>query len=302
MAKLISWLKAARLRTLPLSISGVLVGTALANYYGINNPLIFISALMTTIGFQVTSNFANDYGDGLKGTDNVNRIGPKRALQSGTLSRLELKRGIIISIVIDFLLVLVTIYLAFGLNNLVYPLAFLVLGGASIWAAISYTVGDKAYGYRGLGDFFVFIFFGLLGVLGTLFLFTKTLTLLAFLPACTIGLLSVGVLNLNNLRDYSSDKESGKNTLIVKMGFTWGKAYHLTLLVLAFTSISIFSIWSFTGWNQFLYLIAFVPIAVHFRTIYRINNADFIDPELKKLAISTFFLAVLIYISCNKFL
>lgn len=257
---------------------------------------------MTTIGFQVTSNFANDYGDGIKGTDSVNRIGPKRALQSGMLSKLELKRGIIISIVIDILLVLLTIYLSFGLNNLVYPLVFLVLGGASIWAAIRYTVGETAYGYRGLGDIFVFIFFGLLGVLGTLFLFTKTLTPLAFLPACAIGFLSVGVLNLNNLRDFVSDKESGKNTLIVKMGFKWGKAYHLTLLGLAFASISIFSILSFKGWYQLLYLIAFVPIAIHFRTIYLINKADLIDPELKKLAISTFFLAVLIYISCNNFL
>ncbi len=302
MTKLISWLKAARLRTLPLSVSGVVIGTALANYYGTNNLLIFISALMTTIGFQVTSNFANDYGDGLKGTDGTNRIGPKRALQSGMLSKKELKMGIVISILMDILLVFVTIYLSFGLNNLFYPLVFLMLGGASIWAAIKYTVGDKAYGYRGLGDIFVFVFFGLLGVLGTLFLFTKTLTFVALLPACTIGFLSVGVLNLNNLRDYRSDKESGKNTLIVKMGFKWGRAYHLTLLIMAFASISVFSILCFSGWYQFLYLIAFVPIAVHFRKIYLIQNADLIDPELKKLAISTFFLAVLIYISCNNFL
>ena len=166
MPKLSTWVHAARLRTLPLSVSGVLVGTALANFYGKSNNSIFILALLTAIGFQITSNFANDYGDGVKGTDNEERIGPKRALQSGLLSRKVLKKGIIFSIVINIILVLAVVYFSFGLENIEYILLFMALGAFCIWAAIKYTVGSSAYGYKGLGDVFVFVFFGLLAVLG----------------------------------------------------------------------------------------------------------------------------------------
>ena len=183
MSKFSAWIGAARLRTLPLSISGVLVGTGLANFYGKNDIPIFLLALLTAIGFQITSNFANDYGDGVRGTDNDHRIGPKRALQSGSLSRKELKRGIIFSIIIDILLVIAAVYLSFGLENLTYTMLFMALGGISIWAAIKYTIGSSAYGYRGLGDVFVFVFFGLLAVVGSMFLFTKSIALMPFLPA-----------------------------------------------------------------------------------------------------------------------
>ena len=162
------WISAARLRTLPLSVSGIVVGTALANLYGFEDTVVFVLALLTTIGFQVTSNFANDYGDGVKGTDNDERIGPKRALQSGNISRQELKEGIIFSIIIDVILVVALVYFAFGFEDMLYPILFLILGAASIWAAIKYTVGASAYGYRGLGDLFVFLFFGLLAVMGSM--------------------------------------------------------------------------------------------------------------------------------------
>ncbi|MGB6152854.1 MAG: 1,4-dihydroxy-2-naphthoate octaprenyltransferase [Pricia sp.] len=297
-----AWLNAARLRTLPLSVSGVLIGTALAQLYDKSNSLLFVLALLTTIGFQVTSNFANDYGDGVKGTDNDDRIGPARALQSGLLSRKALKRGIVISVVIDALLVIALIWVAFGPRNLFFSVLFLVLGAASIWASLKYTIGDSAYGYRGLGDVFVFIFFGLVAVLGTMFLYTKFLTPMAFLPAAAIGLLSVGVLNLNNLRDFASDKIANKNTLVVYLGFANGKIYHYTLLVTAFLCIALFSYLSFEGWNRFLPLIAFVPIFWHLKTIYLTDRPELIDPELKKLALSSFFLAVLMYVICNNFL
>jgi len=250
--KLSAWVNAARPRTLPLSISGILIGTALAGYLGYSDTLLFWLAIFTTIGFQITSNFANDYGDGVKGTDNHNRVGPKRALQSGLLSRATLKRGIIVSVIINILLVVALIYTAFGKANLVLSLTFLLLGAFSIWAAIKYTVGDTAYGYKGLGDIFVFIFFGFVGVLGSLFLFTKSFYFLGLLPATSIGLLSVGVLNLNNLRDYNSDKESGKNTIIVKIGFKAGKKYHYSLLLGAFLSLSIFLLLTFNHWGQVL--------------------------------------------------
>ena len=139
-------------------LSGIFVGTALAAYYGATNVTIFILALCTTIGLQVTSNFANDYGDGVKGTDGDDRIGPKRALQSGLLTAAELKRGIYISIVINAVLIISLIFISFGIKDVLYPVLFLVLGALAIWAAIKYTVGKSAYGYQGLGDVFVFIF------------------------------------------------------------------------------------------------------------------------------------------------
>jgi len=240
LSKIAAWLNAARLRTLPLSVSGVVVGTALANFQEKNDSLIFILALLTTIGFQVTSNFANDYGDGVKGTDNDDRIGPKRALQSGLLSPVELRNGIIISVLCSLLFAVALLYFSFGLENIEYFALFGVLAFLSIWAAIKYTVGKSAYGYRGLGDIFVFTFFGLLAVLGSLFLYTKFIIASAWLPAISIGMLSVGVLNLNNLRDYESDKKSNKNTMIVKMGFQNGKKYHYALMLIAFVCMLLF--------------------------------------------------------------
>ena len=302
MTKINSWFNAARPRTLPLSVSGVLVGTALANYYGKSDISIFMLAMFTTIGFQVTSNFANDYGDGVRGTDNEDRIGPKRALQSGILTRKQLKHGIIISIGINVILVIALVYFAFGIKNIFYPILFLILGAASIWAAITYTVGKSAYGYRGLGDVFVFLFFGLLAVMGSMFLYTKFLTIMAVLPAIAIGLLSGGVLNLNNLRDHDSDKKARKNTFVVLIGFAMGKIYHYVLLLLAFLSILVFTVLSFRGWLTMLPLLAFTPIFFHLKRIYHTDKPDLIDPELKKLALSTFLLALLIYISCNIFL
>jgi len=297
------WLNAARLRTLPLSISGVLVGTGLANYYGKSDVFIFVLSLLTAIGFQVTSNFANDYGDGVRGTDNDDRIGPKRALQSGILSRKALKKGILISVVIDALLVISLIYTAFGPKNLLFSILFLILGAASIWAALKYTIGASAYGYKGLGDVFVLLFFGWVAVLGTLFLYTKFLTSWAFLPATAIGLLSAGVLNLNNLRDLNSDKKAEKNTLVVILGFVNGKIYHYLLLIFAFVCITVFLYLNFERWPMsYLPLLAFIPIFLHLKKIYRTYSPDSIDPELKKLALSTFFLAVLMYINCNIFL
>jgi 1,4-dihydroxy-2-naphthoate octaprenyltransferase len=302
LSRLKAWLNAARLRTLPLSVSGILVGTAMANHLGHSNNIVFILALLTTIGFQITSNFANDYGDGVKGTDNDDRIGPARALQSGILSRKQLKKGIIYSIVINLILVLLLLFVAFGTDNLGYIIVFVLLGAASIWAAVRYTVGEGAYGYKGLGDVFVFIFFGLLAVLGSMFIFSRYLEYTSVFPAITIGLLSTAVLNLNNLRDYHSDKKANKNTLIVKLGLAKGKVYHYFLLIASFISLLSYLITEFNSWGNALCLLAYLPISVHFKTVYTIKEAALFDPELKKLALSTFLLALLFYIGYNYFL
>ena len=240
MTKVKAWLNAARLRTLPLSISGILVGTAMAAYHGVTNVSIFVLAILTTIGLQVTSNFANDYGDGVKGTDGDDRVGPKRALQSGLLTAAQLKSGIYISIVINAILIVALIITSFGLKDILYPVLFLLLGAFAIWAAIKYTVGKSAYGYNGLGDIFVFIFFGLVSVLGSMFLYLKAISFMTVLPAVSVGLLSVGVLNLNNMRDIKSDAVVGKNTMVVKMGLAKAKKYHYALLIISFLSLFCF--------------------------------------------------------------
>lgn len=302
MTKVNAWLNAARLRTLPLSISGIFVGTAIAAFHGVTNPFIFILALCTTVGLQITSNFANDYGDGVKGTDNDERVGPKRALQSGILTAAELKLGIYISIGINIVLIVLLIVTSFGLKQIIYTTLFLILGAFSIWAAIKYTVGKSAYGYNGLGDIFVFIFFGLVSVLGTMFLYLKVIYLIDFLPAIAIGLLSAGVLNLNNMRDIKSDKSVNKNTLVVKLGLKKARMYHYTLLSISF--LCLFCYLSTTNGSLIRYvsLIGFVPVFIHMRKVAGTNNEAELDPELKKLALSTFFTALLFFISYYYFL
>ena len=302
MGKFKVWVQAARLRTLPLSLSGIIVGTALARKHGYFEVGIFVLALLTTIGFQVTSNFANDYGDGVKGTDNADRIGPSRALQSGLLSRPVLKKGIIVSSIISMLFALGLIYRAFGTEDLMYVLLFFLLGTLSIWAALKYTIGSNAYGYMGLGDVFVFLFFGLLGVLGSMFLYTKSLDWMALLPAVAIGFLCVGVLNLNNLRDVISDQKSGKNTLVVKMGFANGKRYHSALIITAFLCFLGYIFLEGISLFNAYFLLAFLPIFIHLITVIRTHEPRELDGELKKLALSTFALAIMFYIAINNFL
>ncbi|MEO9511592.1 MAG: 1,4-dihydroxy-2-naphthoate octaprenyltransferase [Flavobacteriaceae bacterium] len=297
-----AWVKAARLRTLPLSLSGIILGTALARKDGFFEGVTFVLALLTTIGFQVTSNFANDYGDGVKGTDNNDRIGPARVLQSGLLTKEVLKQGIWISIIISMLLAIGLIYVAFWNEAFQYILLFLVLGVLCVWAAIRYTMGSQPYGYKGFGDIFVFLFFGLLGVLGSMFLYTKYIDWVTLLPATTIGLLCVGVLNLNNLRDIVSDQKSGKNTLVVKMGFENGKRYHLFLILGAFSCLLIYAWIDGFSLDRSFYLLAFIPIFVHLRTVVITKEPIKLDGELKKLALSTFLLSLLFYIAVNNFL
>ncbi|WP_367180440.1 1,4-dihydroxy-2-naphthoate octaprenyltransferase [uncultured Muriicola sp.] len=294
-----AWLNAVRLRTLPLSVSGILIGSGLAGMYGYKDWPIFILALLSTLGLQIISNLANDYGDGIKGTDNEERIGPKRAYQTGALSRKELKTGILVAVMITLSFIGVLLYRAFdGLPE--YFLLFTLLGVLAVWAAIRYTVGDSAYGYKGLGDIFVFSFFGLLSVLGSMFLFTKFLTLISVLPAISIGLLSTAVLNLNNLRDHNSDVRAGKNTLVVKLGIPRAKQYHYLLLIGSFLCITLFLFLSATYWFQTICLVVFFPLGMHLFKVNRVKEPQAFDPELKKVALSTFFMALLPHPFWNK--
>ena len=292
-SKSTAFFKAARLRTLPLSLSGIIVGSFLGYAQGYFDWKICLLALVTTIGFQVLSNFANDYGDGVKGTDNSDRKGPQRALQSGVITPKEMLNAIKITGVITFIVAVVLLYFAFGKDNFYYFLLFLLLGLASIAAAIKYTMGKKAYGYSGFGDVFVFLFFGLLSVVGSYFLYAKQMQWSIFLPAISVGLLSVGVLNLNNLRDRISDTMASKRTLVVKMGEKLAKYYHYSLLIVAFLTALLYSILHYKSPMQFIFLIAFIPIVKHLLTVYHNKDATQLDPELKKLALSTFLFSIL---------
>lgn len=288
------WVEAARVRTLPLSVSGIIVGSFYAMSQGMFNWNIVIFALLTTLGLQILSNFANDYGDGVKGTDNEDRVGPKRTVQSGVISPAEMKRAMIITSIITLLFAVLLIYFAFKEKYLLFSLIFLVLGILAIASAIRYTVGKGAYGYRGYGDVFVFVFFGMVSTFGVYFMFSKTLDFLLLLPATSIGFLSVGVLNLNNMRDEESDRKSGKNTLVVKNGGAWAKKYHYFLIVLAMLMVVVFAILNDFHFDQYIFLVAYFPLTSHLMTVYRNKNPKLLDPELKKLAISTFLLSVLL--------
>lgn len=297
------WLDAARLRTLPLSVSGIITGTAYGYEYTQVNDLPFkvtipLLALLTTLGFQILSNFANDYGDGVKGTDNADRIGPARALQSGAITPAQMKNGVIITAIISFVSALMLIYSSLGFTAIKASLVFLALGILAIWAAIKYTVGKDAYGYRGLGDVFVFVFFGPVSVLGIFYLITFHVSWPLVLPSLTIGLLSVAVLNLNNMRDVDSDAKSGKNTIVVKLGIHGAKQLHMLFLGIAFIaaiSIAFLSVETSLGniFLTFVPLLAFVPLIAHARMVYKNTNPRALDPELKKVALVTFFYALL---------
>ena len=288
------WVEAARLRTLPLSVSGIIVGSFYAMSQAYFNWKIVLFALLTTLGLQILSNFANDYGDGVKGTDNEDRVGPKRAIQSGSISPKQMKKAIAFTSFITLLFAILLIYFAFKESYLLYSLLFLVLGVLAIASAIRYTVGKGAYGYKGYGDLFVFIFFGLVSTFGVYFMFSKTLDLLLLLPATSIGFLSVGVLNLNNMRDEESDRKSGKNTLVVKKGGAWAKKYHYFLVVSAMVMVVVFAVLNEFHFDQYIFLVAYFPLTSHLMTVYRNKNPKLLDPELKKLAISTFLLSVLL--------
>ena len=235
------WIQAARLRTLPLSVSGIIVGSFYAMSQALFNWSIVILALLTTLGFQVLSNFANDYGDGIKGTDNEDRVGPKRTIQSGVISPKQMKNALIITSLLTLFSAIALIYVAFKDHNLLFSFIYLLLGILAIGSAIKYTVGNSAYGYRGFGDLFVFIFFGLVSTLGIYFMFTKEMDWLLILPATSIGFLSVAVLNLNNMRDEESDRKSNKNTIVVKMGASNAKVYHYCLIISSMILILLFS-------------------------------------------------------------
>jgi 1,4-dihydroxy-2-naphthoate octaprenyltransferase len=267
------------------------MGSFLAFNSGQSDYSLFFISLLTTILFQILSNLANDLGDSLKGTDNENRVGPKRTVQSGKISVNQMKMAVLITSIISLISASLLIYLAKENMSSKMVFSYLILACFCIVAAITYTVGKKAYGYYGLGDLMVFLFFGLVGVMGSNTLYTKEIDWLLLFPATTIGCLSTAVLNLNNMRDIENDAISNKNTLVVKLGLDRAKIYHITLLGIAFISLTLFSVVKQNYWI----IMGCLPLLLLFKHgKYVISNntpADF-DPELKKVAITTFFVSL----------
>lgn len=298
MNKLVIWISALRLRTLPLAAASIILSAGLATQARIFDPIIFAFTLTTALLLQVLSNLANDYGDAVSGADNDDRVGPTRAMQTGVITKAGMKRAIIFTVVLTMLSGVSLLFIALG-NDLSSWLLFLALGFFALVAAITYTMGKLPYGYRALGDFAVFIFFGLLGVIGSYYLYAQTFHYTLILPACSIGMLSAAVLNINNMRDVFSDKAANKITLVVLWGRQKAFIYHLFLLMggLLLACFYLLTLKEIAIW-QYLFLLTLIPFSKSCLRLYAAINDDSRDgvifnEELKNTAVSSFVFAVL---------
>ncbi|AZA50048.1 1,4-dihydroxy-2-naphthoate octaprenyltransferase [Chryseobacterium carnipullorum] len=305
------WIKAARLRTLPLSLSGIIMGAFIAKWRlyregGTWDWRIFALALLVTLLYQILSNYANDYGDGVKGTD-AKRINEaeSRAVASGKITAKQMKNAVILFSVLSFIATVGLLYVAFFPDFMKEFYTFIGLGVACILAAIGYTVGKKPYGYMGLGDLFVFVFFGLVSVCGSYFLFTKTFSWDMLLPGTAIGMMSMAVLNLNNMRDIESDRLSGKKSLALRIGFKNAMIYEMILLQLPLIFILMFL--GMNGFIQaqnyyvFIVMILLLPLMKLRRKIMTVKEPKELDQYLKQVGIMTFVMAVLTAFGLNFF-
>jgi len=287
-----SWIHAFRLKTLPLAISNTIIGSCLALSDDKFRWSVFGLAALTTVLLQIMSNMANDYGDFVNGKDTAERIGPKRMVQSGEITPKTMLRGIIvigILIAVSGFSLIVIGTQGMDITNL---LIFGVLGLAAIAAAIKYTVGKNPYGYRGLGDIFVFIFFGLVGVIGTYFLHTQSFRWDILLPASAIGFLSTGVLNMNNMRDYEADKNAGKTTIVVTMGVKKAAYYHLFLVAGAGLLAIIYTLLNYHSAWQWLFVLSFPILFLNLKKVFTYQDAKELYPELPRLSMASLVFAL----------
>jgi 1,4-dihydroxy-2-naphthoate polyprenyltransferase len=279
------WLKAFRLRTLPLALSCIGMGGFLAAAAGAFRWDIFLLCILTTIFLQILSNLANDYGDSIHGADSVDRKGPARAVQSGRISASAMRTAVVVFVLLCLISGITLLVVAFGWNlNAIF--FFFGLGILCILAAIAYTVGKRPYGYAGLGDISVLIFFGLVGVMGSYYLFTKEVSALEILPAFSCGLFSMAVLNINNIRDIESDKKAGKYSIPVRIGRQKAIIYHWALLTSGILCSLIYTAINFQSEWQFLFLLTLPLFLFNGRAISSKPSHE-LDPFLKQMALST---------------
>jgi 1,4-dihydroxy-2-naphthoate polyprenyltransferase len=285
------WVGAFRLRTLPLALSSIMMGGFLAASVHAFQWNIFLLCMTTTIFLQILSNLANDYGDSIHGADSADRKGPSRAVQSGKISAGQMKAGMLVFVGLSLISGISLLLVAFGPNRTAI-LFFLGLGILSIIAAIAYTVGKRPYGYAGLGDISVFIFFGLIGVMGSLYLFTQQLSWTYVLPAISCGAFAVGVLNINNIRDIESDQKAGKYSVPVRIGRANAIRYHWSLIVIGLASALLFVLQNYVSSFQLLFLISTPAFILIGKNVQR-KPSNELDPYLKFMALSTLFFVLL---------
>lgn len=281
-----AWISAFRLRTLPLSLSCVGMGTFLAIMVGAFDGTIFGACIATTIFLQILSNLANDYGDSQHGADSSDRQGPSRSVQSGVISKKSMLNAIVLMSALSFVSGVLLIAISFGWFTPNFNI-FLGIGVLSIVAAIKYTMGKRPYGYAGLGDISVLLFFGVVGVGGTFFLYTTLFSLITLFPALSCGFLATGVLNVNNIRDIQSDQKAGKLSIPVRLGRKKAVVYHWVLLISAVILTVIFTIITYVHMVQYLFLLS-VPLFIYNGIqVSKRTESKALDPLLKQLALST---------------
>ncbi|WP_337042189.1 1,4-dihydroxy-2-naphthoate polyprenyltransferase [Emticicia sp. 17c] len=283
-----NWLSAARPRTLPLALASILMGSFLAASVGQFDWLIFALCCLTTISLQILSNFANDYGDTQNGADLAGRVGPQRAVQSGAITPQQMLRAIVWFAILCLVFGISLLYFSFKDATTNQFWGFLALGLLCIVAAYTYTAGKKPYGYAGLGDVSVLIFFGLVGVLGSNYLFTKAFDWVNMLPALSCGFFATGVLNINNIRDIESDTKAGKKTIPARLGRDTAIKYHWFLLIAGMASILLFSYLKQD--YGILYVLCFPLFFLNGIKVSRLPNPD---PMLKQMALSTLAFVIL---------
>ncbi|HNR75176.1 MAG TPA: 1,4-dihydroxy-2-naphthoate polyprenyltransferase [Cyclobacteriaceae bacterium] len=286
-----AWLQAFRLRTLPLSMACIGMAGFLAAAAGKFNGLLFVLCCLTTVLLQILSNLANDYGDSVNGADHAGRKGPQRAVQSGVITASQMRGAVVLFAFLSLACGLFLLWTAFGPDWKALFL-FLGLGLLSIAAAIGYTVGKKPYGYIGLGDISVLVFFGIVGVMGSYYLFTQYITWKEMLPALSCGFFSIAVLNVNNIRDIESDKAAGKYSIPVRIGKEKAVIYHWFLLIAGLGSAIAYTVLTYTSPWQFLFL-AVVPLLAYNGIAVSKKPSHQLDPFLKQMALSALFFVLL---------
>lgn len=295
MAKLKTWIKASRPRTVLLSFSGVLLGGFLSLKTGPSTDsgtlLCLLFCALTAVMLQILSNLANDYGDFKKGTDSAQRVGPQREMQSGAITEKEMKRGLAVTSALCLIsgALLIFVFAKLSWQELAI---FATLGIGAVLAALLYTLGKHPYGYQGLGDLFCFLFFGWAAVAGTYYLATKSLDFSVLLPATTMGFLSNAVLNINNMRDYENDKASGKNSLVVKLGLKKAFIYHCLLIVGAFVCLTVYLILKKTPYYTYAFWLLFPLFLKELITIKK-TKPELLDPFLGRQVKHSFLLVVI---------
>lgn len=285
-------IKSMRLRTLPLSLSGVILGVTLAADKTDVSPWTAALIFLTTVCLQILSNLSNELGDTLSGTDSADRQGPKYALGSGDMTVGDIKKLILIFIGLCVISGLAMIQVSFGSLFKTESICLEALGAAAIVGAMKYTLGKNPYGYRGLGDVFVFIFFGLVSVLGGYYVAARELPpLIMLLPASAIGCFSVGVLNVNNIRDMKTDAVN-RVTVAIKLGMKGARIYQTILVTLGWALILVFcAVYDFAP-GHYIFIITLPLYIKHLQGVWT-RSERALDPMLPMLVISTFFLSIL---------